>query len=379
MAPLEYPMAREGVTLLRRRTNDTFLIFPAGARQIRGIDADVVGTLWTLLDGTRGSVEVIREVRAAHPEVSPEAAGQALVVLERCGALIDGRVTPPPGMSSALLSRYDRQIRYWAGYERPGRSPNRYECQLALHGSRVGVVGIGGLGSVAAFLLAASGVGHLRTIDPDRVELSNLNRQLLYVEADVGAPKVEAAGRRLRALSSDLGYEGLARTIASRADAVEFVHDLDLVAVCADQPRGYLRRWIAEACHETGTDYAVFGGLLMGPVVVPGRTPCFGCYEAELRARDPEYDWLCEQADSIPPVQSAPTYIGPLAVGLTCKDVIHHLSGAGRVVLAGNVLRLDPQTSSTSLLPLTRRPDCRICGADAAPAGSTRPAVAAPA
>jgi bacteriocin biosynthesis cyclodehydratase domain-containing protein len=370
-----YPKSREGVTLLRRRSGDTFLIFPSGARQIRGVDGTALTALWHLLDGTRSRTDLVGELRATRPEVPAERTEQLLDVLERASAVVDGQASPPPGLTQGAIDRYDRQIRYWAGYEKTGQPPNRYDCQLALQESRVGVIGIGGLGSVAALLLGASGVGYLRTIDPDRVELSNLNRQLLYVEADVGTPKVEAAGRRLRALNSALEYAGIGRTIGSREEAVEFVGGLDMVAVAADQPRGYLRRWIAEACHQTGTTYAVLGGLLMGPLVVPGRTPCFGCYEAELRARDPEYDWLCEQADSIPPVQSAPTYIGPLSVGLACKDVIHHLAGAGKVVLSGNVLRLDPHTSGTSLLPLTRRADCRICGEQPAAV----PAVVAPA
>jgi bacteriocin biosynthesis cyclodehydratase domain-containing protein len=365
------------VTLLRRRSGDTFLIFPAGARQIRGVDGSILSTLWPLLDGTRSRADLVGDLRATRPDVAAELAERMLDILEQASAVVDGQATPPPGLSQAAIDRYDRQIRYWAGYEKTGRPPNRYECQLALQESRVGVIGIGGLGSIAAFLLGASGVGYLRTIDPDRVELSNLNRQLLYVETDVSTPKVEAAGRRLRALNSALEYEGIQRTIGSRDEAVEFVSGLDMVAVAADQPRGYLRRWIAEACHETGTTYAVLGGLLMGPLVVPGKTPCFGCYEAELRARDPEYDWLCEQADSIPPVQSAPTYIGPLSVGLACKDVIHHLAGAGKVVLAGNVLRLDPHTSGTSLLPLTRRADCRICGEHPVTVPAVAPAAAA--
>jgi len=115
------------------------------------------------------------------------------------------------------LERYSRQLGLLG-----------VEGQLRLAEATVAVVGLGGLGSVAALYLAAAGVGRLILVDRDNVEPSNLNRQILYVEADVGKPKAVVAAERLSKLNPRLDAvpvpeevdEGLARWIAGEADVV---------------------------------------------------------------------------------------------------------------------------------------------------------------
>src|SRR3970282_1632990 len=102
-------------------------------------------------------------------------------------------------MSSRLttdqIKRYARQIRV---PDLGGKG------QIRLRQSRVLVVGAGGLGSPAALYLAAAGIGTLGIIDPDRVELSNLQRQILHATADIGRPKVDSAKTKLGALNPDV-------------------------------------------------------------------------------------------------------------------------------------------------------------------------------
>src|SRR6185437_7359027 len=88
----------------------------------------------------------------------------------------------------------------------PRASP--WSAQLRLRRARVLVLGVGGTGGAAAQILVASGVGAVHTVDPDVVELSNLNRQLLYRETDIGRPKTDAALAALRALNSDVTVTG---------------------------------------------------------------------------------------------------------------------------------------------------------------------------
>ena len=98
-------------------------------------------------------------------------------------------------LSTDQIERYSRQILV---PDLGGKS------QVRLLQSRVLVIGAGGLGSPAAFYLAAAGIGTVGIVDPDRVELSNLQRQILHATHDIGRPKVESAGRKLHDLNPDV-------------------------------------------------------------------------------------------------------------------------------------------------------------------------------
>ncbi|MEV4621417.1 ThiF family adenylyltransferase [Asanoa sp. NPDC049573] len=122
----------------------------------------------------------------------------------------DGALDAAP--DSAVLSNRERE-RYSRGrlfYRwidlRPGATG--WEPQLLLRAARMVVAGLGGTGGAAASALAASGVGRLHCVDSDTVEVSNLNRHLLYTEADLGRSKVDAAVERLRALNPDIVVTG---------------------------------------------------------------------------------------------------------------------------------------------------------------------------
>src|SRR5262245_5680190 len=101
-------------------------------------------------------------------------------------------------MNDDQLLRYSRQIML---------PQIDAEGQLRLAGARVLVIGLGGLGSAASMYLCAGGVGHLTLVDFDRVDLSNLQRQILHATADVGRPKTESAAETLRALNPEVELE----------------------------------------------------------------------------------------------------------------------------------------------------------------------------
>ena len=124
--------------------------------------------------------------------------------------------------------------------------------QKRISGGRVLIVGAGGLGSPACLYLAAAGVGHIAVLDPDTVSLSNLQRQVLYSEAQVGESKAAHAAARLRELNSEVEVEAVARFLtAENAEALIAGHDLLLD--CTDTI--VTRYLIDDACAAIGTPW----------------------------------------------------------------------------------------------------------------------------
>ncbi|WP_020116435.1 ThiF family adenylyltransferase [Streptomyces canus] len=193
---------------------------------IHGIGAEIAdpqGWVWTLveaMDGTRGPSEVVAEVLRGHPELSGADARQAMADLLAAG-FVDDAEAPVP-VPSREQDRYSRGVPLlrWMDLT-PRASP--WDAQLRLRAARVLLIGVGGTGGHAAQALVASGVGHLHCVDPDVVELSNLNRQPLYRESDLGRPKVEAAVATLRALNSDVTVTGERREVSGQEELTELL------------------------------------------------------------------------------------------------------------------------------------------------------------
>jgi len=158
------------------------------------------------------------------------------------------------------------------------------EGQQRLAASRVMILGCGGLGSAAATLLARAGVGYLKIVDRDFLELNNLQRQLLYEEHDVkeGLPKAIAAQRRLRQINSTIRVEPVVADV-NRFNIEQLIQDVDLVIDGADNFE--TRFLLNEACVKRRKPW-IYGaaiesyGLTMN--IIPGKTACLRCVMDQL-------------------------------------------------------------------------------------------------
>jgi molybdopterin/thiamine biosynthesis adenylyltransferase len=178
-------------------------------------------------------------------------------------------------MDDTLVERYSKQVLL---QEIGG------EGQRRLNGSSVLLVGCGGLGTVIANSLARAGVGRIRIIDPDCIELDNLQRQILFDESDIkrGLPKASAAAEKLRLINSTITIEPVIEKLT--ADNVEKVmRDVDLVLDGTDNFE--TRLLINEACVKYNRPW-IYGGVVstygMSYTIIPGETLCFRCLVNEL-------------------------------------------------------------------------------------------------
>ena len=223
--------------------------------------------------------------------------------------------------------------------------------QQKLKAARVLVVGAGGLGSPAALYLAAAGVGALILVDPDTVDRSNLQRQILYAEADIGRPKAEAAAERLAALNPHIfvaGYNGAFD--ASTAD--ELCDGVDLVLDGTDDFA--VRYAVNAACVRHGKPLVSGAiGRWTGQVGVFQAQPCYRCLVPET---PPE----AETCVAVGVVGALAGVIGSMMALEAIKLVV----GAGEP-LAGRLLIYDALSAETRTVKVGADPECPECGARA--------------
>jgi molybdopterin/thiamine biosynthesis adenylyltransferase len=242
------------------------------------------------------------------------------------------------------LSRYARQA--VAGQiGQPG--------QERLAQGRVVIAGCGALGSVMASLLVRAGVGHVRLIDRDFVELHNLQRQFLYDEEDVrsGLPKAVAAGQKLQRINSQIEIEPLVADL-NAANAERLLADADVVLDAIDNFEG--RYLINDVCVNAGTPWvygAVIGAYGVTMDILPGRTACLRCLFPDAPA--PGTLDTCDTAGILGPTVA-------VVAALQATEAIKLLIGA-EADLSPGLLQVDVWDGETQRTNVPRQADCPAC------------------
>lgn len=291
------------------------------------------------LAGRRSRLAVERLQAAGHPDAVSVAGGFKAWLAAGLPVSDDDA----PGLSRTERERYARQLLLpelgVAGQQR-------------LKSARVLLVGAGGLGSPAALYLAAAGVGELRIHDPDRVERSNLHRQVLHGEADVGRWKVESAADRLRALNPEVAVEAVPAALS--AESLQTA--LDGVDVVVDGSDNLTTRYrVDAACRHAGIPWVYaaverFQGQLsvFWPGAAGGPWPCYRCLYPD--APDLAATPSCAEVGVLGVV---PGLLGLLQA----TEALKLLLGLGEPLL-GRLLCVDLLAQRWRTLTLPVDPDC---------------------
>lgn len=237
-------------------------------------------------------------------------------------------------LSDREIRRYSRQIAVFGE-----------DGQERLKSAHVVLAGAGGLGCPAATYLAAAGVGRLTIIDPDRVEMTNLNRQILHWEQDIGREKVVSAREKLGAMNSGLIVEGVCEAVSPQ-NALSLIGHATVVIDALDNfPARYALNQAALDCGIPCIHGAVCGFDGHITTVIPGATACLRCIFPD------------------PPGGSDFPVIGTTAgiIGLMqAHEAIKFLTGSG-TLLENRLLIWDGRDSSVTILDLERDPECSVC------------------
>jgi adenylyltransferase/sulfurtransferase len=250
--------------------------------------------------------------------------------------------TTRPLLSDEQMQRYSRQIIL----EELGVAGQR-----KLLDSRVLIIGAGGLGSPVALYLAAAGVGTIGIVDGDRVDLTNLHRQVLHFTHDLGRPKTQSARRTLEDINSDIRVVAH-QTVLTSANALDVISDYDVVINGTDNfPTRYL---VNDACVMLGkplVDASILKWEGQATTFLPGN----GCYRCLFPTPPPP--------GAVPSCAEGGVF-GAMAGFMGTHQAIEALKillGAGRT-LANRLMIYDALESETRYVRWKRNPGCPVCG-----------------
>ncbi len=237
----------------------------------------------------------------------------------------------------------------------------RYSRMLALHdfkeadmesvmGTKVAVVGAGGLGSPALRLLTAIGFGVIRIVDRDVVELSNIQRQTIYNTKDVGKPKADAAAENLALLNPHVNFEPLCISI-EESNANDILKGCDIIVDGLDS--FHSRRAVNKASQSLGIPY-VFAGAVEYyanlTTFVPGETGCFSCIMGNVEDNP---DNSCERIGVTPTLLS-------IAAAIEVREAVL-LTTKKEARLKNRLMTIDISSLSFDFFEIARAENCPVC------------------
>ncbi len=245
-------------------------------------------------------------------------------------------------LSSKELDRFSRQVML----EEIG-----YNGQLKLKNAKVCVVGTGGLGNPITSRLAAMGIGTLRIVDRDVIELSNLHRQTMFNEDDVGQVKVEVAAKKLQKLNPDCNIEALAISVNDYT-ALEVIEGCDVVIDALDSVNA--RYALNKACVEFGIPFVTGAAVgVSGQVftVLPKQSACYFCMFPELNE------------DTMPTCSIEGVHPSILSIvgGIEVAEAVKIIIGK-KPSLSEKILHIDLENLDFNSTRTFRAEECPICG-----------------
>lgn len=300
------------------------------------------------------SAEVAERLHAQLSERSRPLIAIALSILQSGPYLIESEIYKPG-------DRYSRHSLYFNLNGGDAR-----EIHARLKRSKVAIIGCGGIGNFTAVPLATAGVGSLVLVDHDEIELSNLTRQIMFTEGEVGMSKVDVLKRKIEERNSETDVQALRLRINTLKDLEALPKDIDLIVLSADGVTAEMESVVFvvnKYCVEKGIPFVNVGYIediaVWGPFVVPGKTACqncerqallgtFHCADFERQVKEINHSY---QSPSSSPINA-------LAASAALTDVLRFLGGFGKVVSLGKRIGIRTDTFERIEMPFRPNPEC---------------------
>lgn len=260
-------------------------------------------------------------------------------------------------------TRFETQAHFFSGFE----SEQSGDIQQKIGNASVVIIGAGGIGTWVAYGLVIAGVSNLTLVDPDTVELSNLNRQALFATDVVGHRKVTALRHKLQQFERELDVREVTERILSVEACTTIVAYADLVICCADEPgTDEINRIVSQSCYPGSIPHILCGGYdghlgFVGPTIVPGESGCWFCYEQTLEHQllSAGYEHLLITTAHVKGGNLGA--ISAIIANYHVLEALKVIGGFAKPTLVNQVAEIDFLTHHAHLRPYRQLKECPIC------------------
>lgn len=324
-----------------------------------------INTVCKLMDGQCNLTSLSEKLSLSHPNES-KYLKDLLDVLDENYLLEDSSTNQPIGLTDYDITRWKRNIEFFGAYSKA--CENKFDLQKKLQTIKVVLLGLGGAGSHLLYDLAALGIRHITAVDFDTVELSNLNRQILYNETDIGNLKTDVAKKRIQAFSPNTKTSFINKKISSSDDIAPIIKEHDIVISVVDQPRETIIDWVNKACIKEKIPF-ICGAFdwkwALCYSVMPGKTGCIECWKTSAKQKSNLLFHELIQKKEFVAASSPNIAIVPfiaILTGLILTDLLKLITGIAEPQSLGRLWAFDFDTANMSTIESWNiNPDCNIC------------------
>ena len=322
-----------------------------------------IATVCKLMDGCKSVIELREILSPLFPKETPHLE-TLLAVLDKEYLLEDTDRNYSTELTEYETTRWSRNIEFFGAYCKA--SDNKYSYQEKLKNVRVVIFGLGGVGSNILYNLVAMGVHNIIAVDFDKVELSNLNRQIIYNESDIGQLKSEAANNRIsQFLTANIQF--INKKMTSSEDIEDVIAGQDIVISAIDHPREKIMDWVNVACVKRNIPFlcgSLDSKLVTYYTVVPGKTGCIECWKSGTRKSALVFQDLIQQENFVPAL-SPNVAIMPfisLVAGFVVNEFLKVVTGIAEPQSLGKICSFDFISSQLKVSESwEKNPDCLVC------------------
>lgn len=332
------------------------------------------------LDGDHTISRIIKSCK----NLSEKEIVEAIDLLTDMGYIEDASIQIPTDLSNEEIERYSVNLNFFNTLA--DNTKNKYDYQLLLKDTHVLLLGLGGIGSNICLSLAELGIGKITAVDFDKVERSNLNRQILYNDADIGELKTKVAKNFINKFNSNIEFRAITQEVSSAEDIEKLIVETacDIVVNVADYPTGYIDFWVNQACVKY--DKVCFSALVgkkNGRIysIIPHQSACFYCQYMNDIENIPEYEEELRAIREMRTDKELAMYRTPNgALGPAClfhgyfiaSEIMRYVFwGTDRLLTYDKAFSIDFLTFEQKFTKLHKYENCPVCGKEFKNIGNT--------